>query len=214
MIALAYLAFFLAYGLISVLVVSKSYRVSRRRYGKGWVGGWFAALIMYNLVFWDWIPVYVMYKYYCATEAGAWVYKSPEQWIKENPGAVGQLWGDDYIRPIERFSDQRQRIWYSELVYGETIKQARYSGGLLRRTERLLVDARSGDELSRAVQFEKINESAFSLGHATVRDFKIWLVIGGNDCVDESGQNYFVLDARNGKELIKLGRGVGNDNGR
>lgn len=214
MIALAYLAFFLVYGIVSVLVVNKSYGFSRKRYGKGWIGGWFAALLMYNLVFWDWIPVYVMHKYYCATEAGAWVYKSPDQWIKENPDMVGQMWGDDYIRPIERISDRHRRIWYSKLIHGDTISQPRYGGGMLRRTERLLIDARSGDTLSRAVQFEKINESALSLGHATVRDFKIWLAIGGNSCVDQSGQNYFVLDARNGKELIKLGRGVKNDNGR
>jgi hypothetical protein len=26
-----------------------------------------------------------MHKYYCSTQAGFWVYKTPEQWMKENP---------------------------------------------------------------------------------------------------------------------------------
>ena len=207
MIALLYIAFFVVYGLVSVFVIHKSYNFTKTRYSKGWVGGWLAALIMYNLVFWDWIPVYVMHKYYCSTQAGFWVYKSPEQWIKENPAMVGQKWGNDYIKPIERLSNNNWRIWYSKSVYGETISQPEYSGGLLRRNEERLVDARSGDILSRVVQFEKINESALSVGNATVRDFKIWLVIGGNICVSPSGQSYNVLDAQNGKKLIRLGQG-------
>lgn len=207
MIALLYIVFFVAYGFVSIFVIYKSYGFTKTRYGKGWVGGWLAALIMYNLVFWDWIPVYVMHKYYCSTEAGFWIYKSPEQWIKENPDMVGQKWGDDYIKPIERLSDNNWQIWYSKSVYGETINQPEYSGGLLRRNEKRLVDARSGDMLSRAVQFEKINESALSVGNATVRDFKIWLAIGGNICVNPSGQGYNVLDAQNGKKLIRLGQG-------
>ncbi|WP_443192576.1 hypothetical protein, partial [Pseudomonas indica] len=62
MIALLYIAFFVVYGLVSVFVIHKSYNFTKTRYSKGWVGGWLAALIMYNLVFWDWIPVYVMHK--------------------------------------------------------------------------------------------------------------------------------------------------------
>ena len=207
MIALLYIAFFMVYGLVSIFVIHKSYRFTKARYGKGWVGGWFATLIMYNLVFWDWIPVYVMHKYYCSTQAGFWVYKSPEQWIKENPDMVGQKWGDDYIKPIERLSDNHWRTWYSEFVYKETIRWPAYAHGLLRGVERRLVDARSGDVLSRVIQFEKINESALSVGNATARDFKIWLVVGGNICVSPSGKNYRVIDAQNDKKLINLGQG-------
>jgi len=32
-----------------------------------------------------------MHKYECATEAGFWVYKTPEQWEKENPGVLETL---------------------------------------------------------------------------------------------------------------------------
>lgn len=46
--------------------------------------GWGAALGMYLLVFWDWLPTVAAHKYYCSTEAGFWVYKTPEQWKAEN----------------------------------------------------------------------------------------------------------------------------------
>ena len=53
--------------------------------------GWGAALVMYLIPFWDWIPTVAMHQYYCATEAGFWVYKTPEQWKKENPGVMETL---------------------------------------------------------------------------------------------------------------------------
>jgi hypothetical protein len=54
-------------------------------------GGGLAIFVMYNLVFWDWIPTVVMHKYYCSTQAGFWVYKTPEQWMQENPGMMETL---------------------------------------------------------------------------------------------------------------------------
>jgi hypothetical protein len=46
---------------------------------------------MYHLVFWDFLPTLIVYKYYCATKAGFWVYKTPEQWKAENPGVAETL---------------------------------------------------------------------------------------------------------------------------
>ena len=63
------------------------------RSAKRW--GWGAALGMYLLVFWDQIPTYLLHHYYCATEAGVWIYKTPEQWKAENPGVAETLtWKD------------------------------------------------------------------------------------------------------------------------
>lgn len=60
----------------------------RRGYSKGrTIGVAFAAfLLMYLIPFWDHIPTLVAHKYSCEKEAGFWVYKTPEQWVKENPG--------------------------------------------------------------------------------------------------------------------------------
>jgi hypothetical protein len=86
MLGLVVLLFISAYLLVSALVVWLAARWARQHNRRAWVWGGLAAFAMYNLVFWDWIPTVAMHKYYCATEAGFWVYKTPEQWAKENPG--------------------------------------------------------------------------------------------------------------------------------
>lgn len=48
-------------------------------------------LVMYLIPFWDLIPTLVMHKYYCSTQAGFWVYKTPEEWSQENPGVINKL---------------------------------------------------------------------------------------------------------------------------
>lgn len=73
------------------LVVRFAVRWAKRRGRRGWVWGSAAALAMYHLMFWDLIPTLLIHRYYCATEAGFWVYKTPEEWVKENPGVLETL---------------------------------------------------------------------------------------------------------------------------
>jgi len=95
MIALTILFFLVLYLLLSIVVVRLVMRWAGKRGRIRWRWGLFAALVMYNLVFWDLIPTYVVYKYYAHTKAGFWVYKTPEQWKAENPGVAETLtWKD------------------------------------------------------------------------------------------------------------------------
>lgn len=91
MLGLTVLLAFLAYLAVSLGVIALAVRWAKKRNRKPWLWGGLAALVMYNLVFWDWIPTVVAHKYYCSTQAGFWVYKTPEEWKKENPGVVGTL---------------------------------------------------------------------------------------------------------------------------
>jgi hypothetical protein len=79
------------YGLVSIVVVLLAIRHAKKN-GRGaarW--GWGAALVMYLIPFWDWLPTVGMHRYNCATQSGFWVYKTPEQWTKENPGVMESL---------------------------------------------------------------------------------------------------------------------------
>lgn len=91
MIGLIFLIVMGVYLTISFFVVRGTVRWARRT-GRG-VKRWaFAAgFAMYLLVFWDHIPTLLLHKYYCATKAGFWVYKTPEQWKAENPGVAETL---------------------------------------------------------------------------------------------------------------------------
>jgi hypothetical protein len=79
MLGLIIIFTFVTYLLISILVTKLTINWAKRHQRRPWLWGGFSAFIMYNLVFWDWLPTIVMHKYYCATEAGFWVYKTPEQ---------------------------------------------------------------------------------------------------------------------------------------
>lgn len=85
MMGLMVLGFFAVYLLISIWVTKKAASWAKANNKKPWLWAGLAAFVMYNLVFWDLIPTLVMHKYYCDTQAGFWVYKTPEQWVKENP---------------------------------------------------------------------------------------------------------------------------------
>lgn len=85
MMGLMILGALAVYLLASIWVTSKTANWAKANNRKPWLWGGLAAFVMYNLVFWDLIPTLVMHKYYCATQAGFWVYKTPEQWRAENP---------------------------------------------------------------------------------------------------------------------------------
>lgn len=91
MLGLAYLLVFLVYLAISIGIVVLVVRWAKKRNRRPWVWGSLAAFVMYNIVFWDWIPTVVAHRYYCSTQAGFWVYKTLDQWKTENPGVAEKL---------------------------------------------------------------------------------------------------------------------------
>ncbi|MCO5760867.1 MAG: hypothetical protein NHG36_05050 [Chromatiaceae bacterium] len=112
MLGLVVLLFIGGYLLLSGLVVWLAARWAKKRDRRPWVWGGLAAFVMYNLVFWDWLPTVVMHRYYCATQAGFWVYKTPAQWAKENPRVLETL-----------------EPWPSERIYGSGKVEFELEGG-------------------------------------------------------------------------------------
>jgi hypothetical protein len=148
----------LLYLLISVVVVRWAIRYARRngRSAKRW--GWSAALVMYSLVFWDWLPTVATHQFYCAKDSGFWVYKTLDQWKTENPGVMETLVanrGASSTRQgdMENFTDTdflNQRI-------NNVLKK---SGPYLFnrwRWEQEVVDSKTGEVLARSVGFSTGN---------------------------------------------------------
>jgi len=80
-----------AYLLISISVVAWAVNHAKKKGKSTKHWGWGAALVMWLIPFWDWIPTVAVHQYYCTTESGFWVYKTPEQWKKRNPGVMEGL---------------------------------------------------------------------------------------------------------------------------
>lgn len=206
MIGLIYIFFLIVYVIASILIACKAYSFAKAHYNKGWVGGVLAILIMYNLVFWDLIPVYSIHNYYCSTEAGFWVYKSPGQWIKENPEVVGGSWKVSSKRH-EVINKQVSRFWSSERIYVEYMRTG-YVNNEIERAEAILVDKVKGSVLARAVEFYRGNPSALALGANSLSDYKIWLGLGHRQCGPRDTPDGFMdLFSNNRYALEQLGKG-------
>ncbi|MDR3213236.1 MAG: hypothetical protein LBT71_04865 [Azoarcus sp.] len=76
------------YLLISIVIVRSAIRCARNSGTSAKRWGWGAALVMYLIPFWDWLPTVAVHQYYCATEAGVWVYKTFDQWRQDNPNVI------------------------------------------------------------------------------------------------------------------------------
>ena len=160
------------YLLISVGVVrwAISYAKKNGKSVKRW--GWGAALGMYLLVFWDWIPTVAAHKHYCATEAGFWVYKTPEQWKKENPGVMETLVSNKgQVRDYVEDGDSYTRTGYMNQRF---IYISKRDGHLLFnrwRTEAEIVDNKTKEVLAREIDFYTSHEAP----KAGWNGWKMWL---------------------------------------
>jgi hypothetical protein len=133
--------------------------------------GWSAALVMYLIPFWDWIPTVAVHQYYCATEAGFSVYKTLDQWKKENPGVMEGL--HQILQPSQRMPyghidvlDQRFAI--------ETHRRVPVPLLSTEIAERLLVDRTTGVVLAKGIDIGS------GYGNPTVgvehwQGYKFWL---------------------------------------
>lgn len=120
--------------------------------------GWGAALVMYLIPFWDWLPTVATHQYYCATEAGFWVYKTPEQWMKENPGVMETLVNNKGA-PSKRQGDVLN-FTDTDFLNQRITNVLKKSGPYLFngwRWEQEVVDSKTNEVLARSVGFSTGN---------------------------------------------------------
>ena len=185
------------YLLISVGVVVWAARYARKngKSAKRW--GFGAALVMYLIPFWDWIPTVAMHQYYCATEAGFWVYKTPEQWKKENPGVMETLVANKGAPSRdEQFDDGHKRTttYLLNERFNWVVTQQDISNVLpIIRTEQLVTESKRNEVLARYIVFATGNSVKTTIGPPG--PMKFWLHTSGCQNV---GQNQDSLrDYRN-----------------
>lgn len=143
------------YLLISLGVVAwaVSYAKKNGKSAKRW--GWSAALLMYLIPFWDWIPTVATHQFYCAKDSGFWVYKTLDQWKADNPGVMEGL-VEDKVTPMRRVGDDvnhtdtqilNQRFrWVTERYRPISILPV-YG----RKSE--IVDSKNGEVITRHINF-------------------------------------------------------------
>jgi hypothetical protein len=151
MMGLMVLIFFAVYLFVSIFVIKKAAGWAKLNNKKTWLWGGLAAFVMYNLVFWDLIPTLIVHKHYCDTQAGFWVYKTPERWKVENPGVIDALARSLEPKKIEKLSDDIKRYWLTQRFYNE-IERIQISHSLIRK-ETKFYDAKNGELIAKSVNF-------------------------------------------------------------
>ena len=178
MLGLIVLFAFFVYLLIAILVVLAVARLAREQ-GRS-PRGWAAAIVMYLLVFWDHLPTLLLHKYYCATKAGFWVYKTPEQWKAENPGVAETLTWRDRSPPFGHKDVVYRRKLNERFVW----EHRRLPAPVLpvRIGTEAIVDTTSGDVMVRRVGVESgYGELAIGSPTGDWRVIKFW--VGTEACV-------------------------------
>jgi hypothetical protein len=177
------------YALISVVVVLLAIRHAQNSGRSATRWGWGVALVMYLIPFWDWLPTVAMHQYHCATEAGFRVYKTPEQWMKENPRVMDTLVARRITVP-DRTKRLDEDNWTSIFALNERFeKRFEHRGPLflhLWRTEAALADGASGEVLVRSVDFY----TAQTRAGGGWRGWKFWLAIDHCPTHEEDSKNF------------------------
>lgn len=179
MFGLAYLVVFGLYLLISIGVVrwAISYARKNGKSAKRW--GWGAAFVMYSIVFWDWIPTVAVHQYYCAKDAGFWVYKTLDQWKAENPGVMEGLraprstGSPTKYEPFYNGHGRTDTYLLNDRFNWIVIQQDIFRPLSIIRTEQQVKDVQKNEVLARYVDF--------SSGHSVTDrgvSLKFWLNIG------------------------------------
>lgn len=186
------------YLIVLITVTWLVYRWAKRSMsrGKRWLAAAGGFLVVYLPVFWDHIPTIVVHKYYCETEAGFWVYKTLEQWKKENSGVV------ETMDAAKSASSSRQGdmqnytdTYFLNQRFSWVVK---HNGQFLFnrwRHEQEVVDIRNGDVLARYIDFS----SSQIRRQAGWSGWKMWLDIRhcSDGTNDEGKMGQFMLEAKN-----------------
>jgi hypothetical protein len=83
--------FFLLYLTISIAISRWAAGLARERGYSGRKWGVTVFLLMIGLIFWDWLPMELLYRYECSVNSGLYHEKSIDDWKNENPGVWDTL---------------------------------------------------------------------------------------------------------------------------
>ncbi|WP_372740957.1 hypothetical protein [Neptunomonas sp.] len=175
MIGLLFIIPLAIYYWIVSTIAKGTFRWARNRGKNPWLWSSFIAVALLAPVFWDFIPIHVLHKYKCATEAGFTVYKTPEQWKTENPGVAKTL--VPTVNPkIIRNGDVVNLEMNQRFIWEIESKQPVWH--ILYKKEDRIVDIKNKEVVARRVDFRAEVRSIMHSTNIRLQDYKIWMGTG------------------------------------
>jgi len=164
-----------------------------------WFGALIGFLVVFLPIFWDALPTLAAHRWYCQKEAGVHVYKTIDQWKKENSGSTETIVPASGPARITRIGDAVSYDLNSRFR-SETRSEPR-SLGIRMRDERI-VDAKTGEVVARWLDFNTGIRNVGARGIRSFRDIKFWM--DRDYCIQDreaSGLNRFAAIAEQIKAL-------------
>jgi hypothetical protein len=148
MLALAFLGGFLLYLILSIVIskwvaiIAGDLGLSRKK------SAVVTFIFMMELVFWDWLPMEILFKYECSANAGLFVKKTIDDWKQENPGVWNTLDPEDlpeeYFVKVEYGQKKSKRMYYKLPDGSELVAKYNAAG------KYMMTDLRKGDGIYRS----------------------------------------------------------------
>ena len=152
MIGLMLLGAFGLYVVVSIIVVTITYRTAKRNGAsptRARRAAGVATLVMYLLLFWDWVPTVVAKQYYCRTQGGFYLYKTLEQWKQENPGVAETLVAPTRVQSV---TEGKTTKYFLNQRFVWQIRERDLPILPVTIREEQLLDQRTGESLARLVE--------------------------------------------------------------
>ncbi|MCG7995264.1 MAG: hypothetical protein JAZ06_07575 [Candidatus Thiodiazotropha taylori] len=156
------------YLILSIIVILIGVRYARKKGKSSWKYGLFAAIAMYLVMFWDFIPIHIAHKYYCETEAGFTIYKTIEKWKEENPGVAETLMPNKSV--ASSITNDRKRYVLNQRFAWDINTTKHFLG--IRKNDNRIIDTGTSQILAQYVDF---SSGQSSLDPKEFRDFKFWI---------------------------------------
>lgn len=204
MIAIAYLFFFLVYILVSIGLAWVAAKLARAGGIKGWKLGVPVFVLLLGLMFWDWLPMEVVYRYQCTNHAGFKQFKTLNEWKQENPGVAETLTPISGVRST--FSGNRERYQLNQHFAWDIIR-TRHPFHIVEKEERI-VDVQNDEILAQYVDF-MTDVPPLALGANKIRDYKFWLM--KDSCVKTDQLEKWLINGDSFISIKKKFKNIGKE---
>ena len=130
--------------------------------------GFFGFLLIYLPIFWDFLPLLVMKKYYCAKDGGFTLYQTPEQWISENPDKARNAFFYKGVPPRDKYGFQASGNYFVNRVSTSTVID-----GWLDKYEYEFIDVEKNKAMF--IRRSYLSRRGFSVSEVSLERYKFWL---------------------------------------
>jgi len=170
MIGLMFFGALFLYILLCLLLAWVASWVASRRGVAGWKVGLPVFIGLLMLVFWDWLPMEVVFSHDCSKYAGYTQYQTLAQWKKENPG-VAETLVPIKNPPMEKKGDMERYVLNQRFAW-DIIRKPHWFH--IREQDERIVDTKTGKILARYVDFST-DIPPITYGVKSPGAYKIWM---------------------------------------